>query len=399
MRTLQGLFIAILTATVSTGVSKAETSRPQLTDIEKLEILSHGPWPPQMTPDHSNRFSGNPEAIDYGRYLFHSPKLSRNEILSCSGCHQPERNFMDGVALNRGHMMLDRNTPSLINLRWQNWFGWDGANDNLWAQSIRPILMNSEMDLSAEELKGQITSDSLLACGFRKSFGTSVEDVSDEDALVLIGKALAAYQETLISPPTAFDHFVIALDKDDNEAMAQYPDSALRGLKIFVGKGNCSLCHFGPLFTTGEFANIGMPYFIRKGVVDRGRFGGITAVKLSPYNLLGDFSDDTGHVSGLRTRHVAKQYRNWGEFKIPSLRNVSQTAPYMHNGSLGSLEAVIDHYSELNEERLHADGERILRPLNLPAEEKADLKAFLDTLSVSLDPLIEDASAPYICEE
>ncbi len=398
MRTLEGLLFALLAVAVSTGPAKAEDPRPQLTDIERLEILSHGPWPPENLPDPSNRFSGNQNAIEYGRHLFHSPRLSRDGILSCSGCHQPDRAFMDGVALNRGHMMLDRNTPSLVNLRWHKWFGWDGANDNLWAQSIRPIEMKAEMDLSAEELKDEISSEPLLACGFRKSFGVSVEYISHEDALVLVGKALAAYQETLVSPPTAFDRFVTALDNGDSDAMKQYPEDALRGLKIFIGKGNCSLCHFGPLFTTGEFANIGMPYFIRKGVVDKGRFGGIAAVKQSPYNLLSEHSDDAGLTSGLRTRHVSQQYRNWGEFKIPSLRNVSLTAPYMHNGSLKTLDAVIDHYSELNEERLHADGERILRPLNLSMEEKADLKAFLETLSAPLNSLSEDAIQPFICE-
>lgn len=399
MRLVRFLVFGIAVVSLTAGNLSADAGRPVLSDVERLLVLSHGPWPPEARPDPSNRYSDNPDAIAYGRHLFHSPKLSRDGILSCSGCHQPERTFMDGVALNRGHEMLDRNTPSLLNLRWQKWFGWGGAHDSLWSQSIRPITMKAEMDLSPAELKSQIAADPVLACGFRKSFAVGIEDVGEQDALVLIGKALAAYQERLVSPATDFDRFVLALEANDTEAMKQYPDNALRGLKIFVGKGNCSLCHFGPLFTTGEFANIGMPYFIRKGVVDKGRFGGITAVKASPYNLLGDYSDDPDKRSGLQTHHVARQYRNWGEFKIPSLRQVSETAPYMHNGSLEDLDAVIDHYSELNEERLHADGERILKPLNLTVQEKADLKSFLESLSGPLASLTADAAQPYTCEE
>lgn len=380
------------------GIADAWSSQPVIGDEERAVILSHGPWPPEHLPDPSNQYSGDPDAIEFGRHLFHSPKLSKGEILSCANCHQPERAFMDGVPLNRGLQMLTRNTPSVLNLRWQKWFGWDGANDNLWAQSIRPILTEAEMNLTPAEIKNNIVQDPLLSCGFKRTFGQPVDDIDEPRVTVLVGKALAAYQETLVSPPTSFDRFVSALSENDMEKMAAYPDDALRGLKIFVGKGSCSLCHFGPLFSNGEFANIGISYFIRPGVVDKGRFGGIDSVKASPYNLLGEYNDERGKAgSALRTRHVSKQFRNWGEFKIPSLRNVSETGPYMHNGSLASLEDVINHYSELNEERLHADGEKIFKPLNLTTEEKADLKSFLLTLSAPLDRLYEESKRPFIC--
>ena len=117
---------------------------------------------------------------------------------------------------------------------------------------------------------------------------------------------------------------------------------------------------------------------MRPGVVDPGRHGGIEALLASPYNRLSRWADA---ADATPTRHVALQPRNFGEFKVPSLRHVADTAPYMHDGQLRTLQDVVRHYSDLDEERLHADGERVLVPLRLSAAEQADLLAFLRTLS------------------
>jgi cytochrome c peroxidase len=114
--------------------------------------------------------------------------------------------------------------------------------------------------------------------------------------------------------------------------------------------------------------------------VDAGRQAGIKKLKESPFNLLGRHNDDAAQTTATGTRHVELQHRNFGEFRVPGLRNVALTAPYMHNGSLATLRDVVRHYSELNEERLHADGERILRPLRLSEQEISDLVAFLESL-------------------
>ena len=125
-----------------------------------------------------------------------------------------------------------------------------------------------------------------------------------------------------------------------------------------------------------------MPYFAEKGRVDPGRHGGIAALQASPFNLLGPYNDDPGKAPGVATRHVEQLHRNWGEFRVPSLRNVARTAPYMHNGSLATLADVVRHYSEVNEERLHGMGsQRLIRPLRLSSQEATDLVAFLETLS------------------
>jgi cytochrome c peroxidase len=163
--------------------------------------------------------------------------------------------------------------------------------------------------------------------------------------------------------------------------MVNYPAAAQRGLQIFVGKGNCSVCHSGPQFTNGEFADIGVAFFAARGRVDSGRHEGIRKLKANAHNLLGRFNDDAARASAAGTRQVAAQHRNFGEFRVPGLRNVARTAPYMHDGSFATLREVVKNYSEINEERLHADGEKLLRPLNLPDREVDDLVVFLESLS------------------
>jgi cytochrome c peroxidase len=262
----------------------------------------------------------------------------------------------------------------------QRWFGWDGANDNLWAQSLRPLLDAREMGGSLASVAASVRSQADLREGYRRAFG-SAPGADDERVAVDVAKALAAYQETLLSRRTPFDDFRDAVQRGDRQAAAAYPLAAQRGLALFLGKGRCYVCHSGPNFSNGEFSDIGVPFFVAKGQVDAGRHGGIKALLASRYNLLGPFNDDATRASATSTRHVRLDHRHFGEFKVPSLRNLASTAPYMHNGSQPTLREVLRHYSELNEERLHADGERILVPLKLTPAETEDLLAFLDSLN------------------
>jgi cytochrome c peroxidase len=133
-------------------------------------------------------------------------------------------------------------------------------------------------------------------------------------------------------------------------------------------------------FTNGEFGDIGIPFFAAPGRVDPGRHEGIRKLQASRATLLGAYNDDPARTTATGTRHVTLEHRNWGEFRVPSLRNVAGTAPYMHNGHLATLRDVVRHYSALNEDRLHADGEKILKPLGLTEAEAADLVAFLESL-------------------
>jgi cytochrome c peroxidase len=348
---------------------------------DKRRILAHGPWPPPRVHDPGNAWSGRRAAIELGQELFFEPRLSRDDVFACATCHEPAPAFADGRSRSLGRGLLDRNSPSLWNAVHERWYGWDGAADSLWHQSIRPILDAREMASTPALVREAIAGDAELACRYRRAFGAAPEAHDEQAVLVRAAKAIGAFVATLVSGRTAFDDFRDALARGDTRAMARYPAEAQRGLKLFVGRGRCFVCHSGPMFSNGEFGDTGLNFFVRPGEVDPGRHAGIAALRASPYNLLGRFSDaPAAGAAATKTRHVESQHRNFGEFKVPSLRNVGLTAPYMHDGQKASLEAVVRHYSELDLERLHTDGERILEPLHLSAQESQDLLTFLVTL-------------------
>ena len=352
----------------------------EFTPDERERIASHGPWPPPPAPDPSNRVDGRPAAVGYGRLLFFERSLSADGTLSCASCHLPERAFQNGLRTAHGRAPGLRNTTSLLDAAQRRWLGWDGANDSLWSASVEPLLARREMAASPAHVAAAVRREPRLAVGYRAAFGAE-PGADDGRVLVDLGKALAAYQTTLVSERTPFDDFRDALARDDHEAAARYPMAAQRGLRLFIGEGRCSLCHAGPGFTNGEFADVGVPFFVPGGV-DGGRHEGLSRLRASTYNRLGPHNDaGTADPRAVTTRHVAPQHRNFGEFRVPGLRQMVHTAPYMHDGSLATVEDVVRHYSELDEERLHADGERILRPLRLNAAQAADLAAFLRSLS------------------
>ncbi len=362
----------------------AEPVRFSADEIER--IASHGPWPPSSAVDPSNRVSGRAEAIAFGQRLFFDGRLSSTGVISCAWCHQAGRAWTDGRARAQALAPGERNTQSLFNLAAHRWFGWAGSSDSLWMASLRAIVDAREMGSSAARVAREMRRRPDLACEYRVVFGREVPLDDDEAVLADVAKALAAFQQTLSTGRTAFDAFRDALMHDDRVAMAAYPRSAQRGLRLFVGRGNCSLCHTGPNFTNGEFHDIGIPFFVRPGVVDPGRHAGLRAVLASPYNLLGRHNDEASRANAIATRHATLEHRHWGEWRTPSLRNVELTAPYMHNGLLPTLHEVVRRYSELDLDRLHGDREQILRPLRLGPEQIDDLIAFLRTLTSPVEP-------------
>ncbi|UYN97411.1 MAG: hypothetical protein KIT25_10925 [Enhydrobacter sp.] len=356
------------------------------TEPEIARIASHGPWPPGPVRDPSNRVVGKPEAVALGHRLFDDSRLSADGRMGCADCHQPGRDWRDGRPLARAGAELDRRTQSLWNVGYLHWFGWDGAADSLWMQSLRPILDPREMGGSLAAVASLIRSDRQLSCGYERAFG-SAPPSEDEKVVVDVAKALAAFQATLVSPRTPFDDFRDALVAGDAVRATAYPQAAQRGLRIFIGKGDCSTCHVGPLFTNGEFGDVGIPFFRKDGSVDPGRFGGLERLRASSFNRLGAHSDDASGRGAMRTRHVERQHRNYGEFRVPGLRQVGRTGPYMHNGSVATLEDVVKHYSEVSPDRLHSDGVPLVRPLGLSSEERSDLVAFLRSLDAEVPPM------------
>ena len=242
----------------------------EFTEAEIATIVSHGPWPAPWKSDPSNRASGNGTAIYLGERLFFDKRLSADGNLSCGQCHLPDLRWTDGRTQALGRQRLDRNTPHLNNVRLNRWYGWDGGNDSLWSQSIQPILDPRELGANPKHVVDLLERDADLKCRYEKTFAKPPSASDEQEVLANVGKALAAFQETLGSGRTAFDEFRDALSRSDQAVAMRYSAAAQRGLKIFVGKGRCSTCHTGPAFTNGEFHAIGVSFFAAPGRVDAG---------------------------------------------------------------------------------------------------------------------------------
>jgi cytochrome c peroxidase len=265
---------------------------------EKARLVALGPWPP-------NRVSQKPEAIALGERLFYEPRLSGTGSVLCASCHEPFRHFQDARARAFGLELVERNTPSLVNVGFYRRYGWDGAHASLWSQSIRPLLEPREMRATPAHVAALIRAR--YGTDYERAFGTTVP-ADDQQVLADVGKALAAFEETLVSGRTPFDDFRDALARVDAAAAARYPLAAQRGARLFVGKAACSECHAGPQFTRSQ---------------------------------------------------------DHGGFRVPGLRDVALTAPYMHDGSLATLDEVLREHGAVK----------------LASGERADLVEFLRSLS------------------
>ncbi len=377
-RRLLSLLAGIL-AGLAVVTAAAVPTLLDFSDDETARIVSHGPWPMPLQLDPGNPVAGRAEAIALGERLFFDRRLSSDGLLACASCHAPALAFSDAQPRSIARERLDRNAPALLNAAQQRWYGWDGASDSLWSQALRVMHDAREFAATPQHLHALVTNDRELSCRWRQVF-RGVDAKNAERTMVQMAQAIGAYVGSLQSPRTPFDEFRDALARGDKTAAAQFPQEAQRGARLFVGRANCSLCHLGPLFTNGEFADIGIPFFVRPGVVDPGRHAGIAQVQASRFNLLGPWSNAGRSDAATKTRHVQREHRHFGEFKVPSLRHVALTAPYMHDGSVATLADVVRHYDRIDLERLHADGERILTPLYLSAAERGDLVAFLKSL-------------------
>ncbi|MEM6987380.1 MAG: cytochrome c peroxidase, partial [Pseudomonadota bacterium] len=322
----------ILAATGLSALADA-AAPPVFTAPERALIKQFGPWPADLPPDAGNAFSGLAWAETLGQQLFNDTRLSGNGRLACATCHQAVRGFSDGLPTALGTAPHTRNTQGLLNVGQQRWFGWDGGTDSLWAASLRPILSDIEMAADIETVASRFRDDHVVARALATARPRlNPDDMTSEELVVTLAKAIGAYTRTLQSPATAFDAFRTALERDDIDAQARYPLDAQRGLKTFIGAGRCFVCHSGPLFSNGEFHDIGRPFFTGVGQVDPGRYTGIQRVRADTFNLLGIYNTTHRDFEAQKTASVTLGQVNFGQWRTPSLRNLKLTAPYMHDG-------------------------------------------------------------------
>jgi cytochrome c peroxidase len=301
---------------------------------------------PQFVP-HPPDNPPTPEKIALGKRLFEDKRLSSTGTVACASCHDARLSFTDGEVTGKGVSAkpLARHTPSLWNVAFSPLLFWDGRAAGLEEQARFPIEHPDEMGSTLKAAAERIGADAGYVRAFAAAFPQSPE-VSPAN----IAKALAAYERTLVSPPTRFDQWVAG------NADALTP-SELRGLKLFAGRARCIACHVGFDFTDHNFYDIGLPD------ADRGR----------------------GKEMGLPAADYA--------FKTPGLRELAWTAPYMHNGAFATLEDVVRFYEGGGMERPTRSKDLPMQ-LRLTDGEREDIVAFLQTLSSESPP--QPSTEPWV---
>lgn len=367
------VYASQLSASTMRNQSQPAASLRSQEDIGVLGSLWIGSLP-QLPPDPSNAVADDPRAAKLGHRIFFDTRFSANGEVSCATCHKPELFFTDGLAQAQGIGQTSRSAPTIVGTAYSPWFFWDGRRDSQWAQALGPMESPVEHGGTRTQYTHIIARDETYRAEYEALFGPlpnlsdrtrfpeNAGPVDDPDAQLAwetmtpedrktvtqiyanIGKAIAAYERLIVPSPSRFDIYVQALLDRDEETMktALTPDE-VAGLRLF-GQGNCLRCHNGPLFTSNSFHNIGVSP--ADGLPpDFGRIKGVQQVVDNEFNCLGQFSDaGLEDCAELRFAKTIGQ-ELVGAFKVPTLRNVAETAPYMHAGQFATLGEVLDHYS------------------------------------------------------
>jgi cytochrome c peroxidase len=278
------------------------------------------------------------EKASLGKKLYFDTRLSVTSAQSCASCHNPGFGWGDGLPVGVGHGMakLGRRSPTIINAAWGAVFMWDGRLADLEQQALGPIQSPGEMNMPIEQLMERLVSIAeyrpLFEAAFPKEGMTSKT----------LAEAIATYERTVVSQRAPFDLWIEGNEKAISE-------EAKRGFAVFNSKAQCSSCHEGWNFSNEGFQDIGLP------------------------------SEDVG-----RGKFLADVIKMKHAFKTPGLREIARRAPYMHDGSIATLEQVVDHYDAGGIDRPSRSD--LMKSLGLTSQEKSDLVAFLKTLSSELDP-------------
>ena len=290
------------------------------------------------------------ETIALGEKLFFTPLLSVDGTVACASCHKPARGFSDGQAVSTGvgGKKGTRNAPTVMNAAYSALQFWDGRAANLEEQASGPMLNPAEMAHTLSGVERSCSGDAALRALFEAAFGPAPAGESPV-TIARITRALAAYERTVLRGNSPFDRYFYAGQKD------ALSEPARRGLAVFrdSAKGNCAKCHTiearYALFSGQQFHNLG--------------------AGLSP----------EGELTDLGRYQVTHREGDQGKFRTPSLRNIAETAPCMHDGSLKTLREVVDFYVGGGSSNPYRDPE--IRPLNLTGQERSDLVPFLESLT------------------
>jgi cytochrome c peroxidase len=335
------------------GGASPRPALPTAATAKAGEVVTSGSWsmtlPLGLQAGSAYIPEDNPmraDKIALGKLLYFDKRLSKDRTIACASCHNPFHGFADPgrTSAGVGQKLGGRNSPTVINRLFSAEQFWDGRAPDLERQAHGPLVNAVEMAMSShDEVVTQVRAVKGYAPLFGKAFGDQKIDIDR------IGKAIAAYERTVVAGNSPYDRH----QAGDRDALSP---SAVRGMALFNGKANCKACHAGFNFTDETYQNIGVG--MDKLKPDAGRFD------------------------------VTKNEADRGKFKTPTLRNITQTAPYMHDGSEETLAAVVDFYDRGGIPNPNLSKE--IKPLRLSAEEKRDLVAFLESLTGE----VQNASPP-----
>ena len=308
---LRRIYCLTLIAAVVGQAELADSAEPR-----GIPVVSH----PKDNPSSA-------EKIALGKQLYFDGRLSADNKVSCATCHDPAKGFSNGEQYATGveGKQGGRNSPTVINSALQQFQFWDGRAKSLEDQVLGPIQNPIEMNMTLEALVAKLNAIAGYRQAFQEVFGTDVTSAG-------IAKSIAAYERTILSMDAPFDRY----QAGNKSALSE---AAARGRHLFFNKANCVACHAGPNFTDNGFHNVGVP------------------------------GADDGRAA------ISKSTGDKGAFKTPTLREIARSAPYMHDGSLKTLEEVVAHYRKGGTPHPQLDEE--LFPLKLTDNEAADLITFL----------------------
>ncbi|WP_456433818.1 cytochrome-c peroxidase [Thermosulfuriphilus sp.] len=337
--------------------------------------------PPVPVPEDNPM---SPAKVALGKALFEDVRFSADKSISCATCHKPERVFVDGLPVAKGikGLLGTRNTPTVVNAVYYDTQFWDGRRKTLEEQAKDPLINPVEHGLTSHlQVVEVVRQDPDYLRQFKEVFGVEPQEITIDH----VAKAIAAFERTVISGNSPFDRYLYGGDETALSAAAK------RGFEIFKGKGRCQSCHtIGEeyaIFTDNKFHNLGVGF---QKIAPRLReiVNEYRRLKLSGASL-DEVVLDKVEISELGRFAVTLNLSDLGAFKTPTLRNVAVTGSYMHDGSLETLEEVIELYNQGGEKNpFLASG---IRPLNLTEQEKADLVEFLKSLtSPEYEHLLKD---------
>lgn len=411
MRTVQALALLIGITLIGAACSPPPASMPppatpmwQPDEIAMLRSLWIGSLEP-LPANPSNQYADDPQAAALGEQLFFDPRFSANGEVACATCHLPELGFQDGLALSQGVGTTNRRAMTLVGMAYSPWLFWDGRKDSLWAQALGPMenpvehggnrtqyahLIADQYRSEYEAIFGALPDLAALPASAgpvddaaaRSAWDglSEGEQVAVTQVYVNMGKAIEAYERTLMPSPSRFDAYAEAVINDDPQAADLLTQDEIAGLRLFIGEANCTRCHNGALLTDNDFHNTGVPAAADLPE-DTGRALGAAQVQADEFNCLSQWSDASPDDCDELRFMLAEGDQLVRAFKPPSLRYVDGRAPYMHAGQFATLEDVLHHYNTAPDAPA---GHSELEPLHLSDSQIQQIIAFLKTLTAPM---------------